>query len=117
MTWIPGGISDMEAILDIATWACMIVGSVFCLIGVIGIIRFPDVYSRMHAASLVETMGAGLIILGLILQSGMTLISVKLLLILVFLFFTNPTTTHALARALIYSGIKPYVAAKKDKAG
>lgn len=106
----------MELVLELATWACLITGSVFCLIGVVGIIRFPDAYTRMHAASLVETLGAGLILLGLILQAGFSLISAKLALIFIFLFLTNPTTTHALSRALIYAGIKPYVTIKKDKA-
>lgn len=105
----------METVLHFASWACLIGGSIFSLIGVIGVIRFPDAYSRMHAASLVETLGAGLILLGLVFQAGMTLISVKLALIFIFLFFTNPTTTHALARALIYAGIKPYVKPKKDE--
>jgi len=100
----------MEAqVLDILSWACLVGGSVFALIGMIGVIRFPDAYTRMHAASLVETLGVGLILLGLVFQAGFTLISVKLGLIFLFLFFTNPTTTHALARALIHAGIKPYV--------
>lgn len=99
----------MEAALDIASWICLVGGSVFSLIGMIGVLRFPDVYSRMHAASLIETLGVGLILLGLVLQAGLSLISVKLALIFIFLFFTNPTTTHALARALIHAGIKPYM--------
>ncbi len=106
----------MGSFLDIATWACLIVGSTFALIGAIGIIRFPDVYTRIHAASLIETMGAGLILLGLALQAGLTLISVKLALIFLFLFFTNPTTTHALARALIHAGVKPYQKNQKSDA-
>jgi len=104
----------MDALWDVVSWVCMIGGSVFALIGAIGMIRFPDVYTRMHAASLVETMGMGLILLGLSFQAGLTLISVKLALIFIFLFFTNPATTHALSRALVHSGIKPYVG-KKDK--
>ncbi|NQV45891.1 MAG: monovalent cation/H(+) antiporter subunit G [Rhodospirillales bacterium] len=104
----------MDALLDMASWACLIGGSIFSLIGVLGILRFPDVYTRMHAASLVETLGIGLILLGLSFQAGLSLVSVKLALIFIFLFFTNPTTTHALARALNHAGIKPYVT-KKDK--
>ncbi len=102
----------MDTLLDGASWACLIGGSVFSLIGLIGVIRFPDVYTRMHAASLVETLGVGLILLGLVFQAGLSLISVKLALIFIFLFFTNPTTTHALARALNHAGIKPYVVTK-----
>ena len=106
----------MEAVVDIATWACLLIGAAFSLIGSIGLLRFPDVFTRMHAASLIETMGAGLILLGLGLQAGLSLISAKLALIFIFLFFTNPTTTHALSRAIVHSGIKPYVKHKEGDA-
>lgn len=89
------------------SWFCMIVGSVFSLIGAIGLIRMPDVYTRIHAASLIETMGVGMILLGLGIQSGLNLVTVKLFLIFAFLFFTNPTTTHALMRALYHAGVIP----------
>lgn len=105
----------MDAALDIASWVCLVGGSLFALIGALGVIRFPDVYTRIHAASLIETLGAGLILLGLIFQAGLTLISVKLVLVFIFMFFTNPTTTHALARAVIHAGIKPYVLTAKGK--
>ena len=105
----------MDYILFAASWGCLVVGSTFALIGVIGILRFPDVYSRMHAASLVETLGAGLILLGLVFQAGISLISMKLALIFIFLIFTNPTSTHALARALRFAGISPYTYQKSDK--
>ncbi len=69
------------------------------IIGAVGIIRLPDVFCRMHAAGIIDTSGAGLILAGLILQAGFTMVTVKLILIGAFLFFTSPTTTHALAGA------------------
>ncbi len=89
----------MNAIIDAASWALLVSGSIFIIIGAIGIIRLPDVFCRMHAAGIIDTSGAGLIIGGLILQTGFTMVAVKLIFIGVFLFFTSPTTTHALAGA------------------
>ena len=77
------------------------------LIGGIGILRFPDVFTRMHAASITDTMGAGALLLGLTIQAGLTLVAVKLILILVFLFFTSPTSSFALAHAALSSGVEP----------
>lgn len=99
----------MAVILDYLSWAAIVIGSGFSLIGAVGIIRMPDVYTRIHAASLIETMGVGMILLGLGLQAGFTLITVKLFIIFAFLFFTNPTTTHALTRALYHAGVIPVV--------
>lgn len=105
----------MALALDIASWACLVAGSVFALIGAIGIVRLPDVYSRMHGAGMIDTLGAALILLGLMLQSGHWLVTVKLLLIGVFLFFTSPTTTFALARAALNAGVKPLLGAASAK--
>ena len=89
----------MNTIIDVASWALLISGSVLIIIGAIGIIRMPDVFCRMHAAGIIDTSGAGLVLAGLILQAGFTQVTVKLILIGAFLFFTSPTTTHALAGA------------------
>ncbi len=97
----------MEMIIDLASWAFFIGGSIFLLIGAVGMIRLPDMFTRMHAAGIIDTMGVGMFFAGMILQAGMTLISVKLFLIVLFLMFTLPTTTHALARAAIAAGLKP----------
>ena len=93
--------------LDIASWVLMSLGGVFIFIGGLGAIRMPDLYTRMHAASLTDSMGAVLVIAGLLLQAGMTLASVKLASILIFLLFTSPTATNALASAALLSGHKP----------
>jgi len=97
----------MAMAADILSWGLIIIGSISILIGGIGVLRFPDVYTRMHAASITDTMGAGALLLGLTVQAGFTLIAVKLILMLVFLFFTSPTSSFALAHAALTSGVEP----------
>ncbi len=77
------------------------------LIGGIGVLRLPDVYTRMHAASITDTIGAGALLLGLTIQAGVSLVAVKLILMLVFLFFTSPTSSFSLAHAALSSGVEP----------
>jgi multicomponent Na+:H+ antiporter subunit G len=95
----------MEVAREIAIWFCLISGSVFCVIGGIGIIRMPDFYTRSHAASITDTLGATLILLGLGLYSGMNLISVKLAFVLFLLYVTSPTAAHALVKAAYSRGL------------
>ena len=97
----------MEVLQDILAWVLIAGGAIFTLIGALGIIRLPDFYSRLHAAGIVDTLGAGLLLLGMIVAAGFTLVSVKLLLIGVFLFFTSPTATHAIANAAYVAGLRP----------
>ncbi len=96
--------------VDVLSWTCLLLGTGFALIGAIGIIRLPDVFARMHGAGMIDTLGAAMILLGLMLQAGLTLVTVKLILIGVFLFFTSPATTFALARAALAAGASPTVA-------
>lgn len=105
----------MEAFREILSWVLLSSGGVFCMIGALGLLRMPDFYTRMHAASVIETLGAGLLLLGMMLQAGLTLISVKLLIIGVLLFFTSPTATHALARAAHLRGVEPKLAAQGNE--
>ena len=72
-------------------------------------IRFPDFFTRLHAASLIDTVGIGFIFLGLMIQAGFTLITLKLLIILILMFFLSPLTTHAAARAALYARVKPQI--------
>ena len=99
----------MEMLVYIASWTCLLLGSGFCLIGGIGLLRLPDFYSRMHGGGITDTLGAGLVILGLMLQGGLSLVTVKLVMILLFLLLTSPVATHAIARAAQHSGLKPHV--------
>ena len=103
----------MDMATDIVTWACVIAGSIMALIGAVGMIRLPDVFQRMHAAGIIDTLGVGLILGGLIFQAGWSAVTIKLVLILVFIFFTSPTATHALAQAALNGGVKPLLG-KKD---
>jgi len=100
----------MDTALDILSWACLAAGGIFCMIGALGLLRMPDFYTRMHAASVIETLGTGLLLLGMMLQAGLTLITVKLVFIGVLLFFVSPTATHALARAARLRGMEPELA-------
>lgn len=103
----------MSAALDILSWIVLASGGAFCVIGALGLLRMPDFFTRMHAASVTDTLGAGMILLGLMLQSGFTLVTVKLIVIGLLIFFTSPTATHALARAALARGLKPLLA-KED---
>ena len=71
----------------------------FLLAGVIGLFRFPDFYTRMHAAGKCDTLGSLLVVSGLAVYTGFTLGSFKIIFIAVFVFLTSPTATHAIARA------------------
>jgi multicomponent Na+:H+ antiporter subunit G len=95
----------MEAVLDIASWISLLTGCAFCVIGGIGMIRMPDLYTRSHAASLTDTLGAALILLGLGFQAGISLIAIKLLFIYIFLYITSPTSAHALLKAAYSKGV------------
>jgi len=97
--------------IDVASWTLLMGGSFFLLVGGIGLMRLPDIYSRLHAAGVTDTMGAFLIIAGLGLQAGLTIIGFKLLLILIFLWFTSPVSSHALGQSALYSGRRPILAA------
>jgi multicomponent Na+:H+ antiporter subunit G len=103
----------MSVAIDVLSWACLLAGGVFCVIGAAGMLRMPDFYTRMHAASVVDTLGAGLILVGLVLQAGLSLVSAKLLMVGLLIFFASPTSTHALARAALLRGVKPLLAAEE----
>ena len=97
----------MTLALDILSWIMLTVGGVFVFIGGLGALRMPNLYTRMHAASLTDTMAAVLILGGIMLQAGLSLASIKLAAILLFLLLTSPTASNALASAAILSGLQP----------
>ena len=104
----------MNAVLDVLTWACLLGGGIFLLVGAIGVLRFPDFYTRLHAVSVCDTMGAGLVLVGLMLQGGLSLVTVKLLLIFYFMIFTGPTAVHALAEAALEGKLQADVDERED---
>lgn len=122
------------SIVDAVSWVCLMTGSLFCIVGGIGLLRLPDFFSRLHAAGITDTMGAALVILGLAVYNqghvlidhfgddgagaGLvpgTLITVKLIMILVLLWLTSPTSTHAIAKAALMHGLEPQLAEEEDR--
>lgn len=97
----------LDWIVEITSWIAILMGSAFLIIGAIGTLRFPDFWSRVHAVSVTDSAGMLLLTLGMCIQAGFTLITVKLIIIGVFLFITGPTATHAVANAAFVSGFLP----------
>ncbi len=94
-------------VIDFLSWVFLLSGAFFMLVAGIGVLRLPDIYTRAHAAGVKDTLGAALTLIGLMLQAGFTLVAVKLLLIWLFLWFTSPVASHAVARAALSSGLRP----------
>jgi multicomponent Na+:H+ antiporter subunit G len=95
-----------DAVIDVASWVLLTAGGLFVLIGGVGALRMPDLYTRMHAASLTDSFGPLLVLGGLALQAGWTLETAKLFIILLFTLITGPTATYALANAAFTAGIR-----------
>lgn len=91
----------MVFFIDIASWILLSIGGLFVLIGGIGVLRMPTLFTRIHASSLTDTMGAILILGGVMLQAGLTLATIKVAAILLFLLLTSPTASNALASAAL----------------
>ena len=96
----------MSVALDVLSWLLLLAGGTFCVAGALGLVRLRGFYPRTHAASVIDSAGAGLVLLGLMLQAGWTLVAVKLAIIGLLLFFTSPTATHALANAALARGLR-----------
>lgn len=105
-TWVP-------IALDAASWAAFAGGGFFLLVGSIGLIRLPDFWARLHGAGMIDTLGIELMLLGMVFQAGLTQTTIKLFLIGIFIFFTSPTATHAVANAAFIAGLRP-TALKRD---
>jgi multicomponent Na+:H+ antiporter subunit G len=106
----------MTIVLHYASWFLLVSGAFLCVVGALGILRLPDFYSRQHAAGITDTLGAALILIGLMLQSGFVLTSAKLVMLLLFLILTSPVATHAIAQAAKQSGLKPKVTTEEAEA-
>ncbi|MBT8419804.1 MAG: monovalent cation/H(+) antiporter subunit G [Gammaproteobacteria bacterium] len=104
----------MTLFWDIISWVLLLSGGLFVIIGGLGILRFPDFFTRLHPAGMTDTIGAGLILAGLMIQAGPTLVAAKLALILLFLFFTSPTATHAIAKAALRANLRPVLDSQSD---
>jgi multicomponent Na+:H+ antiporter subunit G len=95
----------VSAALELASWALLLAGGAFCVIGALGLVRLHGFFPRTHGASVIDSAGAGLILAGLLMQAGWTLVSVKLVVIGLLIFFASPTATHALANAARERGV------------
>ena len=104
----------MSYLVDILSWTLLTAGGGFVLVGGIGALRMPNLYTRMHAASVTDTMGAVLVIAGVMLQAGLSLVTIKLAAILLFLLITSPTASYALASSALLAGIKPEAGSAAD---
>jgi multicomponent Na+:H+ antiporter subunit G len=97
----------VSLVLDGISWLLLTLGGLFVFVGGLGAIRLPDLYTRMHAASVTDSMGALLVLAGIMLQAGLSLATVKLATILLFLLLTSPTASNALASAALLAGTRP----------
>jgi len=86
----------------------IVVGLFFMIVGAIGLIRFPDLYTRVHATGKCDTLGEGMMLFGFILYEGMNLVSVKILLLVIFIFVTSPTAVHAILNVAYTRGVEPW---------
>jgi len=105
----------VSALLDTLSWVLLTLGGVSVLVGGIGALRMPDLYTRMHAASVTDSLGAILVLGGIMLQAGWSLATIKLIAILLFLLLTSPTSSNALASAALLAGTWPFAEAGQDE--
>ncbi len=105
----------IDMLLDILSWGFLISGAFFCLTGGIGLIRFPEFFSRIHAASLTDTLGASLILMGLMFQAGISLTLAKLIMIMILSLIAGTTASHAMAKAALKSGMCPLDQADRSR--
>jgi len=97
----------MDIVITICSGFFLLVGSFLCISGGIGLLRFPDFYTRMHAVGVTDTLGAGMILVGLMILSTDLLVFAKLVMVLLFTLLIGPTTSHVLAKAAFHNGLQP----------
>lgn len=97
----------IDMIRDILSWGLFLVGGAGVVVGALGIVRFPDFYTRLHGAGITDTAGAELMIFAMMLQSPNWLVFAKLAFIAIFLGLTSPVATHAIAHAAWMTGFRP----------
>lgn len=104
----------MDTLMQISSALFLLIGSFLCISGGVGILRFPDFYTRMHAVGVTETLATAMILIGLILHNPDFLIDIKLMIILIMTVFISPTASHALANAALQNGLMPELDKKSD---
>lgn len=98
---------DLSTILNFISATFLMIGAFLCISGGIGILRFPDFYTRMHAVGVTDTLAAGMILIGLMLISPEGIVLIKLIMILLMTLFINPSASHALAKAALKNDLLP----------
>lgn len=106
----------MSMLIDWLSGLLLLSGGALCITGGIGLLRMPDFFSRVHAAGVTETLAAPLLLFGLMLQMDWSLDMVKVVMILVFVLATNPTASHAMAKAALHGGLRPLQAHEPEQA-
>lgn len=109
----------IDLLLAVKPWAgsfLLLVGAIMGIIGAIGMLRFPDVYTRVHAASVIDTGAMTVAIVGMLLLAPTWTIAIKLAAIWLFLFITGPTSSHALINAAYKADLQPLIGAEARKA-
>ena len=106
----------MEMLLSWLSGGALLLGTAVLLVGALGLVRLPNLFSRIHAVGMIDTAGVAFITLGMIIHEGFSLVSVKLAVVGVFLFFTSPIATHAVAQVAHRSGFSPVSPASKKRA-
>jgi multicomponent Na+:H+ antiporter subunit G len=104
----------VNIVIEVLSWFCFLAGGFFCVSGSVGLLRFPDFFSRVHASSVTETLATPLLLAGVMLQTGWSLDSLKLIMVAGFVLATNPTSTHAMVKAALHDGQKPLVPADSN---
>ncbi|WP_193180858.1 monovalent cation/H(+) antiporter subunit G [Nisaea sediminum] len=104
----------MQLLIDTLSWGFILAGVFFVFTGTLGMLRLPDFYTRLHGAGITDTLGTELLLIAMMLQAGWSLVTVKLAMISLFIFFTSPTATHALANAANSVGLRPFGVPAKD---
>ena len=94
--------------MDIISIVFMSAGLFFLIVAAIGVVRLPDVFSRSHAVSLTDSLGAFLMLIGIAFHEGLDKNTLKILVVLTLLYILNPVITHATVRAALRSGLKPW---------
>jgi len=104
----------MDSLLNISSALFLLIGSFLCISGGVGILRFPDFYTRMHAAGVTDTLATAMILIGLMLQNPDGLVILKLMMILLMTLIISPTASHALASAAVHNNLMPELDKKED---
>lgn len=99
----------MSVVADILSWVFLLAGAMFTLIGGIGVLRMPDLFTRLHASGVSDMLGAGFVMIGLMFQTGGGLPLVKVVLLLLFFALSSPTAAHVVAKVALHRGLQPQV--------